>query len=320
VTASAAVIGASGFIGSRLVSALSDLGVPTTGLTRSTPLVRAGRPVAALRRADVIFFLASSITPAVAATGPGRAAQDQACLAGLLEALRTEGTRPAFVLTSSGGTVYDPDAPAPYPESAPTKPTTAYGRAKLRMERMVRARLGVIRPVILRPATVYGPGQHPRGAQGVIAHWLAAARRDQPLKLFGDPRTGRDYVFVADAVQAMVAVYRLTAPPRWDPGDQPLILNLGSGVRTALIDLLATLVQTVRRPVVVEFEPARPFDRSDVWLDVSAAARTLGWWPSTTLADGIAATWDAMLELHTSTGFTPGWRGSRAVSVVSDDG
>jgi UDP-glucose 4-epimerase len=123
----------------------------------------------------------------------------------------------------------------------------------------------------------------------VVAHWLAAALDRRPLRLFGDPRAGRDYVFVDDVTDAMVAVYQ-----RAFGWTDPVTLNIGSGVRTSLIELLATVVVTVREQVVVEFDMARPFDRHDVALDVTAARRALGWQPGTMLSSGIAQTWQAM--------------------------
>jgi|GEM_PF-1137400 len=292
MAAPVAVVGSAGFIGTRLVAALEAAGVPVDRFTRTTPLVSAGRPVPELRRAAVVFFLASTITPAVAATSPAAVAADVGLLTNLLAALARAGDRPAFVFVSSGGTVYAPSAAAPYTESSPTGPTCRYGQAKLWMERAVRAHGGAVRPVILRPATVYGPGQVPRMAQGVIAHWLAAVLEERPLQLFGDPRTCRDFVYVDDVINAMVAVYRLVEAQRQAPS--ALTFNIGSGLRTPLIELLATVAETVARPFVVEFRPPRPFDRGDVWLDIGVAVLELDWRPSTSLAHGVAATWAGM--------------------------
>lgn len=291
-TASAAVVGAAGFVGRRLYHALHAAGTPTAAFTRATPLVTAGRPAPALGHADVIFFLASSITPAVAEDRPSAAEADQAALVELLDALERSGRCPVFVFSSSGGTIYSPEVLPPYSERCLPAPSTVYGHAKLRMEHLLAARTGTVRPVILRPSTVYGPGQRPRGGHGVVAHWLSAALAEQPLSVYGSPRVVRDYVYVDDVVDAMLLVYQhFGGHP--DAG-YPVTLNIGSGRGTSLLEVVAAVVDAVGRKLVVEFQPRRPFDRDDVWLDVAAVRRLLGWRPQTTLPDGVAMAWQAL--------------------------
>lgn len=290
-----AVIGAAGFIGSRLSTMLAEEGFPTTCFHRSSPLAPGGRLAGGLRRAWVIFFLASSITPAIAERYPERAASDHSFLMNLLRLLRHTDHRPIFVLASSGGTVYDPSASMPYTETAPIWPGTPYGRAKLLLEQELLAHPDLVLPVILRLASVYGPGQRTRGAHGVIAHWLQAMREDRPLQLFGDPRAGRDYVYIDDVVEALIRVSHLVHTLDRSTAD-PMTLNIGSGVRTSLLDLLAEITSVVDRRFIVEFDEGRSFDRRDVWLDVTSAGRTLNWYPSTPLHQGLEQTWKSMLR------------------------
>jgi UDP-glucose 4-epimerase len=290
-----AVIGAAGFIGSHLSTTLAEEGFPTTRFQRTSALAPGGRLADGLRRAWVIFFLASSITPALAEKYPERAANDHSFLLNLLRLLRHTDPRPIFVLASSGGTVYDPSANMPYTETAPIWPGTPYGRAKLLLEQELLAHSDLVLPVILRLASVYGPGQRIRGAHGVIAHWLKAMREDRPLQLFGDPRAGRDYVYDDDVVEALIRVSHLVHT--LDRGTaEPMTLNIGSAVRTSLLDLLAEVSSVVDRKFTVEFDDARSFDRRDVWLDVTSAARTLNWSPRTSLHQGLRETWTAMLR------------------------
>lgn len=296
---SAAVIGAGGFIGSRLSTALEGEGIPTARFRRSSPLAPGGRLADGLRRAGVIFFLASSITPALAEKYPDRAASDHSTLMNLLRLLRHTDHRPVFVLASSGGTVYDPAASMPYAETSPIWPDSPYGRAKLLLEQELLAHPDLVRPVILRLASVYGPGQRTRGAHGVITHWLEAMRADRPLRLFGDPRACRDYVYVDDVVEALLLAGRLGHTLVRGPTG-PMTLNIGSGVRTSLLDLLAEIASVVDRRFTVEFDDARTFDRRDVWLDVTSAARTLNWSPRTSLHQGLSETWTALLRTESA--------------------
>jgi UDP-glucose 4-epimerase len=285
----AVVIGASGFIGSRLFAALTAAGARPTGFTSSDPLCRDGSPVSALRGARTAYFAAGSITPATAELHPARVTDHLAFFRSFLDQLTVSGTRPRVVLASSGGTVYDPGRPPPYTERSPVAPATAYGRAKLQMEEELLARSGALTPVVLRLSNVYGPGQRLGTGQGVVAHWLDAAANGRPLTVYGPPEYRRDYVYVDDVVAAMTAVHQA--------GPLPEVLNIGSGQPVSLAGLLAVVrAVAARRDLAVRFEAARRFDRRDIWLDSGLARRALGWTASTSLADGIRVTWQAHLR------------------------
>lgn len=281
------VIGAGGFIGARLALSLSAADVPFHAFTREVPFHDGDRLSSRLLDSDVIFYLAGRITPAVAERDPGRVAADLADLRSLLNGLRRARRSPVVVLASSGGTVYDPAATPPYRESTPTRPASAYGAAKLDQERALLAGSGWLRPVVLRLANVYGPGQKTTAGYGVIGHWLEAVRRGEPVRVFGDPACRRDYVHVADVCAAMLAVRRRYA--EFGHHGQPAILNIGSGVSTSLAELLRDFQSAIGHELDVRWERARTFDHRDVWLDVREAARCIGWQPGTTLADGLAS-------------------------------
>ena len=227
---------------------------------------------------------AAPITAALAELG----ATDRRHLVDLLDALRTGetgGQRPTLIFASSGGTVYDPTAEPPYHEGSPTRPTIEYGRCKLRMERELLARSGAVRPVILRLANIYGPGQ--RASGGVVARWLASVADGEPLNVFGNPRAARDYLYVDDTVEAMVRVRH-----RFAAGSEgAATLNIGSGTPATLKGLVDIISAGVGRPVEVRLAEGRPIDRLAYWLDVSAATRLLGWRPRTSLEVGVRRTW-----------------------------
>jgi UDP-glucose 4-epimerase len=278
----AAVIGAGGFIGRHLVATLRSGGIHVVTSDRADQPYRPGR----LDAADVVFYLASSITPALAEAHPQRAAADQDHLGGLLRHL-TECERPStVVLSGSAGTVYDPDAPQPWAEDAPTRPTTRYGAAKLAMEWLLREHRGPA--IVLRLSNVYGPGQRVDKSQGVLGFWLRAAATGEPLNLIGDPQTTRDYVYVDDVVNCLLLAGRY-APPL--ASAEPLVVNVGSGVSTSLAELLSTVERVVGTPLPVRALPGRAIDRRDVRLDVGRAQRWLSWRAETSLVDGISAAW-----------------------------
>ena len=284
----AAVIGSAGFIGRRLSAKLAGARVRTSCYTRQARFLSDGELAEPVADAGTVYYLASSINPALGESHPELALEDHRLFSALLEQLRRRDNPPTVVLTSSGGTVYDPAFPPPFGESSPLGPSGAYGRAKVALEEELLRYADSLPAVILRLSNVYGPGQPTGRGQGVLAYWLHAALDGRPLRLIGDPRSTRDYVFVDDVVDAMRRVHGA------EPG-LPMILNIGSGVRTSLNSLLDVVHEVVGLDLPVDHQPSRLFDRHDVWLDVTEAGRVLGWRPETWLVDGVAATWRSLL-------------------------
>lgn len=280
-----AVVGAAGFLGRALVEALRRSTTGVSAYTRSVPFLGPdGAAAPGLASARTVFWLATQINPQIAEQQPSKVAEDRAAFDAFLHAVRGLPAPPTVVLLSSGGTVYDPDTAPPYAETAPTRPLSAYGGAKLALESLL-AGAALPRFVTLRVSNAYGPGQPVASGQGVIAHWLRAGRRGEDVRLFGDPETTRDYVYVDDIAAAMVAVDACQEP-------LPPVLNVGSGRPTTLRELAETVLEVVDDPALrLVVEPRRSFDVPRTWLDVSLAGDVLGWLPVTSLTDGIAAAW-----------------------------
>jgi len=293
---SMAVVGAAGFLGRALVDGLRRAALPVSSYTRSAPFLDgdgAARP--GLASASTVYWLATQINPQIAEQQPEKVAEDLAAFEQFLRTVKALVVPPTVVLLSSGGTVYDPDVAPPYAETAPTRPGSAYGSAKLALEEQLAARAPG-RFVTLRVSNAYGPGQPVASGQGVIAHWLRAARRGEDIRLFGAPETIRDYVYVDDVARAMRAVDAV-------PGPLPPVLNIGSGRPTTLQELAETVLAVVQDPAVqLVVEGRRSFDVPRTWLDISLAASVLGWSPQTPLTDGIAAAWAAVRRLGDPTG------------------
>jgi UDP-glucose 4-epimerase len=273
----AVVVGAAGFIGSHLCRRLAACGVPAIGCTTAAPLDEVPPDV------GTVYFVAGSVTPATAERQPERVEAHLAAFGAILDRFARAGGRPRVVLASSGGTVYDPAVAPPYDERSPVAPGSSYGRAKLRMEHDLLDRAGALEPVVLRLGNVYGPGQRLGTGQGVVAHWLDAAANGRELVVYGDPEATRDYVYVADVVDAMLAVHSAARPPT--------VVNIGSGVPVSLRALLGVVEKVVPAGLRVRFDQGRRFDRHDAWFDVELARRALGWAARTGLVDGIEATW-----------------------------
>lgn len=288
-----AVIGSGGFLGTALTAALRRGGVEPVTFNRATPFLdEAGRPHDGLLSARTVYYLASTITPPLAEREPWRVAADRDTFDRLLQSLPAAPAEEAgpvtVVFPGSGGTVYDPAISPPYAESAPVRPVSAYGRARLEMERMLLAAADRCRPVVARISNVYGPGQRVGTGQGVIAHWLEAVASGSAIPVFGDAEATRDFVYIDDVATALVRIDGVE-------GELPAVLNVGSGQPTSLRELAEVVAAVVDVPQLqVRYEPARTFDRTDTWLDVSLAAAALNWKARTPLPDGIRASWSAL--------------------------
>lgn len=302
----AVVVGGNGFIGAHLVDQLVALGWPTTVVddrerTRG-PLpdgVRHERgglaePAAldlALVGAEVVFHLAWTSIHESSNRDP-----EADVLANLVPSLRLiaacerTGVR-RLVFVSSGGTVYGPARVLPIPEDHPTEPMSAYGINKLAVEKYLQLaqRLTGLEGVIVRPSVAYGPGQSPFRRQGAVAVFLYRVARGLPVTLYGDSAVGRDYCYVADLVEALVAA---AERPQAAPG----IFNIGGPVEVSLRELVAAVEDTVGCSAEIVHEPARPFDAAHIALDTLRARALLDWRPQTPLDAGLALTWAWMRQ------------------------
>jgi UDP-glucose 4-epimerase len=128
---------------------------------------------------------------------------------------------------------------------------------------------------------VYGPRQEPHGEAGVVAIFMGLLRDGGTPRIFGDGRQVRDYVFVGDVVQAMLAA----------AGHDGGVFNIGTGTATSVLELYAAIGRAsgIERPA--EHAPGRLGELERSVLGISLAASELGWRPEHSLDDGLAETW-----------------------------
>jgi UDP-glucose 4-epimerase len=235
--------------------------------------------------AEIVFYLAGTSTPAAASTDPGGSmARHVVPAAAVLELMRETSTR-RIVIASSGGTVYGLPGQLPTPEDYPTRPISLHGHHSLTIERYAQffaERYG-FETIILRYSNPYGPHQIARRGQAVIAAWIEALAKDEPLLMFGDPQTRRDFVFIDDLVEATAGAGLHAAPG---------IYNVGSGQATSLQEVVDLLMAAARRQPAVIHTDARPVDVPVTQLDCSRLRAATGWHPAVSLPDGIRANWE----------------------------
>jgi UDP-glucose 4-epimerase len=286
----AVVTGGAGFIGSNLVDALVARGDDVTVVDNFA----SGRreylnPEAALLEhdirepfsveADVVFHLAAQADVQTSMKRPDYdAAVNVVGTVNVLQAAR--GAQVVFA--SSGGAGYG-ECPDPAAEDAPFLPLSAYGIAKKCGEEYLEGwnRIHGSTHVSLRFANVYGERQDSGLEGGVVAIFLERMARGDKTVVFGDGEQSRDFVYVGDIVDAMLATVGRGGGP----------FNIGTGIATSVNELHAACRRVAGVEELPEHEDARLGDVIRSVLDPSRADRELGWRAQVSLDDGLARTW-----------------------------
>jgi UDP-glucuronate 4-epimerase len=233
-------------------------------------------------RVDVVVHLAAlaGVRPSLAE--PARYADVN--LVGtqrVLDAARAAGV-PRFVFASSSS-VYGGDSEPPFKESdLCLKPLSPYASTKRAGELMLWTahHLYALDVTCLRFFTVYGPRQRPDLAIHKFGRLISAG---QTIPLFGDGSTSRDYTFIDDIVDGVVASIDEAVPA---PGFR--IYNLGGSRTTTLLGLVELLSQALGKKANVDWQPEQPGDMKRTLADVTLSGRTLGYAPKVPIEEGIA--------------------------------
>ncbi len=200
-----------------------------------------------------------------------------------------------FVYAASSSTYGDHPA-LPKVEERIGRPLSPYAVTKLVNELYadVFARVYGFRSIGLRYFNIFGPHQDPDGAYAaVVPRWIAALIRGEPVYIYGDGETSRDFCYIANAVQANLLAATVTTPEATGQ-----VYNVAVGDRTtlnelfrAIRDLLAERFPHVRnvQPIYRDF---RPGDVRHSQADVSKARKLLGYAPTHRIADGLKETID----------------------------
>ena len=297
------VTGAGGFIGSAAVRALASTGIEVRAHVGAPGQSSADLPpgietvVADLTDVSVVRPLLDGVDTVLHLAGPPSVAESFIDPIGYLR-VHVVGTTVVldacrgsdvsrFVYVSSAE-VYGAPRHTPVNEDSSCEPASPYGAAKLAAEGLVRAiapSFGV-QTAILRPFSIYGPGQRPTSLVGTI---VAQAKAGGPVRIV-DARPVRDMIFVDDVAQALLAACR--APLSEDP----VTLNVCSGQGTASGELARMVAQLagVER-VEVGAPPDRPpeLDVFELVGDPDRADRELHWRARTPLEVGLTQTLEA---------------------------
>lgn len=308
------VTGAAGFVGSHLCRALLDRGDVVVGLDNFdpfyprqlkernlAPLTARGlafsevdlrdaeslRGVMAEAKPDRIFHLAAlaGVRPSIQRP----AAYAEVNVTGtvhLLEAARSAGVRD--VVFASSSSVYGNRSEVPFREAdACTDPISPYAATKRSGELLCGtwAQLFGMSIGSLRFFTVYGPAQRPDLA---IARFMARIPVGDPITLFGDGTTSRDYTYVDDVISGVLAAGEVVAGAA---AGSHRIWNLGGSRPVSLLDLVRTIEAIVGRSAEITWAPPQPGDVDRTCADTTRSHAELGFTPRVALEEGLARQW-----------------------------
>ncbi len=312
------VTGAAGFIGSHVAERLIGLGAEVVGLDnfdgfyeRSIKEANIAACEAAALRESGSFSLAEADL-----TDEDAVARSMAGCEGVIHLAAKAGVRPSIedpagyatsnvvgtsvvlteasragvqrVVAASSSSVYGNASEVPFSETAvavePISPYAATKRACELMGSTHHALTGL--PVaMLRFFTVYGPRQRPDLG---IHVFLERCRRGEPIRMFGDGSTSRDYTFIDDIVDGVLAAYGAIDAHGYRAW------NLGGSSPVRLDALLAAVGRVVGVEPVIERAEAQPGDVDRTWADLSRSEAELGYLPRVSLEDGLERQWSWM--------------------------
>lgn len=198
----------------------------------------------------------------------------------LLEACRRHQVR-RFVFASSSS-VYGAHNEVPFSERDPAvRPASPYAASKRAGELFCSnySDLYGIATSALRFFTVYGPRQRPEMAIHKFARLILEGR---PLPFFGDGSSARDYTFIEDIVDGLVA-----AIDRCGEG-RHRVYNLGGTRTTTLAQLIAFLERILDKRAILDRQPDQPGDVPITYADITEAERDLGYRPKVPIEEGLA--------------------------------
>jgi UDP-glucuronate 4-epimerase len=300
------VTGAAGFIGSHVSEALIARGAEVVGIDNFDPFYAREvkeRNLAGLLRSSAFRFIEADV------------ARDPLPLSGIdavLHLAAKPGVRPSLedpasymeanvtasarifdgarraglmrVVFGSSSSVYGNATPAPFAESEPAvEPISPYAASKRAGELLARAftHLYPLRIICLRFFTVYGPRQRPDLAIHKFTDLIA---RGRPVRMHGDGSSERDYTYITDALDGILAGLEWTAKAA--PGSMETV-NLGGGARVRLDRLIALIAGALGAEPRIERFPDQPGDVRVTDADLVHARKVLGFRPRVGIEDGI---------------------------------
>lgn len=207
----------------------------------------------------------------------------------ILEACRTDNPTSRIIFPGSR-MQYGKIQRLPVDEEHPFKPLSIYAINKIAGENYHLAYNlhHKLDTVILRITNPFGPKAQIKHSGYCIVNWfIRQALEDKPIKIFGDGKQIRDYIFVDDLTDAFVIA-------GISPNLKKRVYNVGSGIGTHFIDMAKSIVNIVGKGEIIKNIPwpenYENFETGDFYADITRISREFGWKPSTSLEKGLEKT------------------------------
>jgi len=288
-----AVIGGAGFIGSHLVDKLIEMGHKVSvvddlssgkkeNVNKAAHFHYMKAESEALKNILVhdsiktVFFLAANSNVPLSIREPLFDFESLNCAINVIEKCRYCNVE-KFIFTSSGF-IYGNTVNRPIKEDEPFKPISPYAISKKAIEHYLAFYREVygLSYTVLRLATVYGPRQ----VSGALADYIRKLAVGKQAEFFGDGSKTRDYIFIDDVVEALLASMSITDIP------EP-VFNIGSGKEVELRTVYQKVAELLGRKAEPIIQPDRPGELYGYSLSSKRANRVLGWQPRTCLDEGL---------------------------------
>lgn len=300
------ITGAAGFIGSSLADALLNRGDRVTGVDNFNdyydPAVKRRNIAEALNHDNYTFCQGdicdeSFVLDLVKKEKPGVVVH-LAARAGVRPSLQDPGLyhrvnvigsqhvldacrlhAPSHLVFASSSSVYGGSTRLPYDEEDPVAgPISPYAATKRMNELMAHVYSHVygLKVTLLRFFTVYGPRQRPDMA---IHKFTKLIDRGEPVPMFGDGTTRRDYTYIDDAIDGVIKA--IDTPFHYE------IFNIGENRTTTLRDLVDLIAKHVGKPARIETMPTQPGDVEITYANIDKARSMLGYAPKYSMDEGI---------------------------------
>lgn len=168
-----------------------------------------------------------------------------------------------FIYFSSGGTIYGNSQKEKFNEKDALEPISYYGLSKQIIENNIlfSHRTKKLNYLIIRPSNPFGPGQSIYANQGFIAIAIGKIIKNEPISIWGDGNSMRDYLYIDDLSNAFFELI--------DNNISNEIINIGSGQGYSINDIIVLLKNTVNKNFTVNYENSRNVDVNKMILDIS---------------------------------------------------
>ncbi|MBI2309923.1 GDP-mannose 4,6-dehydratase [Candidatus Collierbacteria bacterium] len=196
----------------------------------------------------------------------------------------TKDLKAKHFIFGSSSSVYGNDTSVPFKENAPCdQPISPYAATKRAAELLCCTyhKLYKIPVTILRFFTVYGPRNRPDMA---AFKFMDSIAKGKPIETYG-VGTSRDYTFVNDIVNGIMASLNLSKP-------KFNIINLGNSSPVLLREFIAAIESTVGKKAILRSKPLPPSDVNATYADITGAITLLRWKPKINLETGLQQLWE----------------------------